>query len=217
ECAECSHGEEEHGLFVFADFLYVRPRRRALDFAINDPFADGTSIRGKVESLDWDTTGAYRVGAGYRIGQGWEVGGSYFYLHSKDDRSLTATPTGALFATLTAPGIDQVNTANASTSLDMDIIDVDLARRIHVNDNLILRVFAGGRIASIQQKLFASYTGGTAGTGALVSSPISFDGIGVRVGSEAWFKMWNNFGVYAKANTSLLTGDFRTRLSQSIN
>jgi len=216
ECGECNHAEEG-GLFVIADFLYVRPRRRALDFVINDPFADGSSIRGKVESLDWDTTGAYRLGAGYRLVNGWEVGGTYFYLHSKDDRSLIASPTGALFATLTAPGIDQVNTAKGSTNLDMDIIDADLAKRIAVNDRLVVRVAAGGRVASIQQKLFASYTGGTAGSGVLVSSPVRFDGIGVKVGSEAWFKVWGNVGVYAKANTSLLTGNFRTRLSQSIN
>jgi hypothetical protein len=216
EGGECGH-EEERGLFVTADFLYVRPRRRALDFAISDPVADGASVRGKVESLDWENNGAYRIGAGYRLDHGWEVGGTYFYLHSKDNRSLTAGPGGALFATLTAPGIDQVNTANGSTNVDMDIIDLDLAKRIHVCDNLIVRVAAGGRIASIQQKLFAAYTGGTAGAGAIVSSPISFDGIGLKAGSEAWFKVWRGVGVYAKANASLLTGNFRTRLGQSIN
>ena len=66
ECGECNH-EEGRGLFLLADFLYVRPRRRALDFAIHDPVLDNV-VNGKVESLDWDTTGAYRLGAGYRLG-----------------------------------------------------------------------------------------------------------------------------------------------------
>jgi hypothetical protein len=216
EGGECNH-EEGRGLFVLADFLYVRPRRRALDFAISTPVLDNT-VRGKVESLDWETNGAYRVGAGYGLGQGWEVGGTYFYLHSKDNRALTAGPGAALFATLTAPGIDQASTAVGSTNVDMDIIDIDVAKRIETcNDHLTVRLSAGGRYASIQQKLFAAYTGGTAGAGALVSSPISFDGIGVETGGEAWFKVWRGVGIYAKAKAALMTGNFRTRLTQTIN
>ena len=67
EGGECNH-EEERGLFVIADFLYVRPRRRALDFVINAPVL-GNNVIGKVESLDWDTVGAYRIAAGYRLGE----------------------------------------------------------------------------------------------------------------------------------------------------
>jgi len=90
EGCECGH-EEERGLFFIGDFLLVRPRRRALDFVINAPVL-GNNVIGKVESLDWDTVGAYRIAAGYRLGHGWEVGGTYFYLHSKDDRTISALP-----------------------------------------------------------------------------------------------------------------------------
>ena len=49
EGGECNH-EEERGLFVIADFLYVRPRRRALDFVINDPFAKVDFLFGLVNA-----------------------------------------------------------------------------------------------------------------------------------------------------------------------
>jgi len=217
EGEEGCHEEEGRGLYVIGEYLFVRPRRRAFDFVINDPTLDNT-VNGKVENLDWDTQSAYRLGVGYRLGHGWEAGATYFYLHSKDNESRTASPTGALFATLTAPGIDQVNTATASTNLDMDIIDAELANRFHgCNGDLEVRLAAGVRVATIQQKLIAAYSGATAGAGTVVSSPVNFDGIGLKAGGEAWYKVRGNFGVYARANLSMLTGDFRTHLTQTIN
>src|SRR5215813_7664630 len=48
------HEEGERGLYGIGEYLFVRPRRRAFDFVINDPTLDNT-VNGKVENLDWDT------------------------------------------------------------------------------------------------------------------------------------------------------------------
>src|SRR5262249_27109471 len=94
----------------------------------------------------------------------------------------------------------------------------EAAKRIEINDCLTLRLSGGVRLAEIIQKLNAAYVGGTAGPQAtLVQSPINFDGIGVRVGGEGWWKAWGGLGLYAKAYGSLMSGDFRTRLTQTSN
>lgn len=223
------HVEEEHhdeggGLYILADYLYLRARRRALDYAITDPVVNG-SVQGTVSSLIWQNNSGYRLAGGYALNHGWEIGASYFYFHTTDNRLAAAPTGGALFATLTAPGIDQVSTAAATSSLNMDVIDVEAAKRIDCHDGLSLRLSGGLRIAEIQQKLNAAYTGGTAGTGVTaVQSPINFTGIGVRVGGEGWWNpgecwggMLHGLGLYAKGYGSLLSGEFHSRLTQVVN
>jgi hypothetical protein len=224
---EGGHGgevEDEHeaegGLYVIADYLYLRARRRAFDFAITDPFLNG-AVQGTVSSLSWTNNSGYRVGGGYRLGHGWEAGVSYFYFHTNDNRTAFAPTGGALFATLTAPGIDQVSNAFATTNLNMDVIDAEVAKRIE-SDGLTLRLSGGVRVAEISQKLGAAYSGATAGAGVVsVSSPINFTGIGVRVGAEGWWDAWctgyGKLGLYAKGYGSLLSGEFHSRLLQVAN
>jgi hypothetical protein len=219
-CVVESEHAESTGLFVVGEFLWVRPRRRNLDFVIQDPTNNG-SIDGQITSLNWESKPAYRLGAGYRLGNGWEVGGYYFYLHSNNDKALTAPAGGALFATLTNPNIDQVSAAAAFTNLDMDVVDVEFAKTLRWHkEDLTLRLAAGPRFADIQQKFNAVYSGGVLGNAngaALVSSPIGFDGWGLRVGGESYWNIFGGLSLYAKAYGSLLMGEFRTNLRESLN
>ena len=223
-CEGCEiHNEDEGtGLFFNASLLIFRARRRAADFAIQDPISPVTdgSVDGSVLSLNYDTKPGYRLGAGYRIGHGWESGITYTYLHTHDNRSAFAAPGGALLATTTAPGgVGAVNAAIASMNLDMDVVDLELAKRITVTDDLLLRLSGGLRYADINQKFSAFYIGQTAGVGtASVSSPIGFDGLGIRMGSEAAYRL-NCTGIelFVSGHLSLLSGDFRTQLLQTAN
>jgi Legionella pneumophila major outer membrane protein precursor len=215
-CVEDGIKEPEPGYFATFDYLLVRPRRQALDFAIVDPTLDN-AVNGNVSSAIWNTNSAYRLTAGYRLRSGMDFAATYFYLHSKDNRNIVAPPGGALYATLTAPFADQVDSANVGTNLDMDVIDVVLGQRMCVNDHLNVRLAVGTRIAAINQKLSAFYSGSTAGTGTFISSPINFDGIGLVAGGQAFWNVFRGVGVYAKANMALMTGDFRTSLIQTAN
>jgi hypothetical protein len=209
--------ESDSGLYLYADYLLIRARRAALDYVIQSPVLNG-SVQGNLSSVIWGTDSGYRLGGGYRLGHGWEIGASYLYFHTTDSRSAVPTPGGALFATLTAPGIDQVNTAAANASLNLNLINLELAKRLDF-DGFGLRLSGGLQIADISQKLNAIYSGGTAGANPdLVSNPINFDGIGVRVGGEGWWhapECWGTwgrgFGLYAKLYGSLLSGEFHTR------
>jgi len=209
--------ESDSGLYLFGDYLLMRARRQALDYVIQDPVLN-SSVQGNLTSLNYDTNSAFRIDGGYRLGHGWEVGVDYLYFHTNASGSVVPSPGGALYATLTAPGIDQVTSAAASTNLNLNIINVEMAKRLEFQDGFGLRLGAGLQVAEIQQKLIATYSGGTAGANPdVVSNPINFSGIGIRVGGEGWWHApdcWTTwargFGLYAKAYGTLLSGDFHT-------
>lgn len=223
-CEGCEiHNEDEgSGLFFNAELLIFRARRRAADFAIQDPVnpvVDG-SVDGNVLSLNFDTRAGWRFGAGYRLGHGWESALTYTYLHTKDNQAAFPTAGGALLATPTAPGgINQVNAAIASMNLDMDVFDLDLAKRITITDDLLVKLSGGLRYADISQKFSAFYQGQTAGVGvASLSSPVDFHGIGIRMGSEAAYRLnCTGLELFVRGHLSLLSGDFTTQVLQTAN
>src|SRR5262249_47109459 len=129
------------------------------------------------------------------------------------------------FATLSAPIVfDSADGVRAGTSLDMDIVDVELAKRFEVDHDLHVRVAAGGRAITLQQKLDVAYDFTRFGLGnSIVSMPTDFDGAGIRVGAEGEWNVpgchggWGGLFLWAKFYSSLLTGDFRTSFRQTVD
>src|SRR5262245_53994371 len=131
--------EAEHesgGLFLRGSYLFLQPRRRALDFAIADPNTDARP-QGSVESLPWHSGSGLRAGGGYFFGHSqWEVRAYYTYFHTNASRALTKPAGGTLYATLTHPGfVDAVDTAAGNTGLNYNLVDVELNRRIKLNES----------------------------------------------------------------------------------
>jgi hypothetical protein len=202
-------------VFFDAEYLLLQPRRRAFDYAIVAPTNNGTPV-GAVQSLQWDTDSGVRVGGGYRLpGDGWEIGAYYTYFHSNVSQSVTAPAGGTLFTTLTHPGsIEMANTATADSGLNYNVVDIEVGRRFLIGDSCSVRLFAGGRFAWINQSLNAAYDGGDANL-ALVSSPIDFDGAGLRLGGDAHWQVGWGFSLFARGSGSLLAGDFKTSLVET--
>jgi hypothetical protein len=199
------------GFFAEADYLFMRARRRAMDFVLVDPVHRGVP-EGTIESLEWEDNSGVRAGGGYHFCEGWEVGAYYTYFQTRAQRTLEAPPGGTLFATLTHPGgIEQVQTATADSSLKFNVVDVEVGRWFDICDSFAVRCFGGARFAWIDQNLNAFYNGGDANHAA-VSSPINFDGAGIRIGGEGRWKMGKGFSLYARGSGSLLEGRFRTHL-----
>jgi hypothetical protein len=204
------------GIFVEGEYLYLKPRRDNLDFAVLAP--SSTTLGGSVESLAWRRESGLRGGGGYRLGEGWEFGTYFTYLHSNADESLIQpTATGAIFPTLTRPGvIDQVSSAVATSSLNYHVIDTELARRFDISESASVKVFGGGRFAWIDQGFDAYYDGGDARM-AHVSSPIRFNSGGFLVGGEGHWKWPCGFSLYARADGAILIGNFKTSLTETNN
>jgi hypothetical protein len=201
--------------FARGEYLLMEPRRRALDFAIVDPNTDGNP-QGRIESLDWEYSSGFRVGGGYRLQpDGLEVGAYYTYLYSHTNRGLEAPAGGTLYATLTHPGfVDAVNTAAASASLNYHLVDLELGRRWVLGESFQLWAGGGGRFASIRQSLTAVYDGQTAFLDR-VSSPVRFDGAGLRAGAEGTWLMGRGFSLFSRLYGSLVLGDLRTSLEET--
>jgi hypothetical protein len=207
------------GAFVTGEYLLLHPRRNALDYAVVSPDANLTP-GGTIQSLDWHTTSGFRVGAGYQLsGEPWQFGVTYMYLHSFDDRSVSAPAGGAAFATLTrGGGVDDIATASGSTNLDFNVIDLLAARPVAVCPTLNVRLFGGGRFAWIDQKLTAVYNGGASGAvNDIVSSPVYFRGAGLTGGAQAFWQFYHQFGLYGRFSGSLLSGQFRNFLTEANN
>jgi hypothetical protein len=219
--AEAEHPAKERdfgeGLYFTGDYLLIRARRNALDFALSSP-GGGDIAAGDVQSLSWETRSGFRFGFGYLMpDDAWRIGVNYTYFYTAADRTLNAPSGGQLFATLTRGGsIDDVSSASAFTSLSYNVIDLDATRHLSLGHHLDLDLFGGGRLAFIDQKFDATYNGGSSlAVGAMVQSPIYFRGAGLTAGGRGFWEMWNHFGLYGGGRLSLLSGEFRNFLSET--
>jgi hypothetical protein len=214
------HTAGEVTFLVHAEYLYLQPRRRSADFAILDPVSNDGRPQGSVESLDLGSDSAFRVGGGFRLADGWEIIALYTYFHSSEHRDLAAPTNGALYPTLTDPGdgnvLTPISTASGDSNLNYNVVDVEIANTFSSSHGLTYRLAAGGRYARIAQNLQATYNGGGL-TNDFVSSPIRFDGLGIRAAAEARWAVWRGLGLYASAAGSLLAGDFRTAYFEGDN
>ncbi len=212
ESAELGHGEPAcgpwGGFFADVEFLYLKPSRQGLDFAIVSP-DHNPDPEGSIQSDPWHSRAAFRVGAGYRLPEdNWEVGVFYTYLHNDQTGALTAPAGGQLFATQTHPGtVEFVNSANADASLSYNVYDLEIGRTMDVSPHFSFRPFGGLRFADINQDFGVLYDGGDANRD-IVDSRIKFNGAGVRLGGQADWKVLEHLSLYGRAGGSLMIGDF---------
>lgn len=206
---------------VRSEFLYLRPRRRALDFAISQPNGSALSVAGNVESLAFEREAGFRVGINRHLSYSrWELLANYFYLHSTDQRTVNLGPAvGArLLATLFHPdsAFADANSAVANASVDLDVLDLQLATSVVVTDSLWLRVAGGARLAWIDQSLQAIYSGGdfVAGPG-LARNSFGFNGGGIGISSESFWAVGKGFHLFGRGHGSLMVGDISTRVLQT--
>jgi hypothetical protein len=196
------------GLSLEADYLFLRPYRQAMDYAIVNPNG-GNVPDGTVINRSWDWRSAFRAGLGYRLPGGeWSLGFYYTYLHSDTSGSIGAPEGGVLFATLTHPGtVEQVQTASALTSLNYNVFDLELGRWWHPGPACAIRPFGGVRLAHIDQNFTALYDGGDANQDQ-VTQRLHFNGAGLRTGIDAYCPLWGGWGLFGRASGALLGGDF---------
>ncbi len=214
EAAPASAAPDGEGLFLSAEYLLMKPQRRDLDFAIFNTTQNGTP-NGSIESLTLPTVSSFRVGAGYRLGGGWDAGGSYSYLFSRGQSSVTADPSGTLYATLTSPAVvEQATTAIGDIRLNYNVANFEIGHYMDLGDRFGLRLFGGGQAGFINQHLSATYNGRDANNDGIYSR-VDFDGAGLRVGAEGVWHLGRGFGLYARAAGSMLEGRFEVNQSET--
>jgi Legionella pneumophila major outer membrane protein precursor len=198
--------EEGSGLFGSAEYLLMRARRGAFDYALVDQTKDLVP-RGKLESLNYELRSGVRAGLGYRFKDSkWAAGFNYTFLRTSADRTFDAPVNGLIYATLTRPGLtDNVGFAQASASLEYNVFDLEVSRKIHVDEKLNLRLYGGARFATIRQDFDVLYDLRDANL-ARVMTKSNFDGFGPMMGAEGTLKLYGGFHLYGRTSAALLTG-----------
>jgi hypothetical protein len=214
------HDEGHHhegGFFGRAEYLLLRPRRGAFDFAIVDTARDLTPA-GTLESLNYELRSGFRTALGYRIpGGGWDVLFAYTYLESNADRILTAPPGGTLYATLTRPGlIDEATTAAATAGLQYNVFDIEVGRKLHASEWATARIFGGARFVTLRQDFDVIYDGRDA-RNAEVRTTAKFDAFGPTLGGEGTVTLYRGFHAYARGSAGLLTGRVVNSITETNN
>jgi len=215
DCVTCNNAPA--AILTSAEYIIVRPRRRANDYVIVDP-VDNLTPEGRIKNVQYDTTNAFRVGAGYRPGgSAWEYMFTYMYLHDGSDRSAVAPPGGLLYATLTRPGlVDNVGFAAASANLTMNVYDFESIRHFQTDDCFTFKLSFGGRYVDMDQTLQAFYFGNDA-NGANVRSHVCLNGYGLTVGGQGDWVFWRGFRFFGRARGSLILADFDNSLLETNN
>ncbi len=205
------------GLFVDIEYLYLKPLRNDLDFAIVSPNADGDP-EGSIQSDPWHVRSAFRLGGGWQApNDGPDVGFYYTYLHDDQIGGLTQPAGGLLFATQTHPGtVELVGQATAEALLSYNVFDLEVGRRMGLGGGLSLRPFGGLRFAEIGQNFSIAYNGGDANHDA-VGDRLKFDGGGLRAGAQVDWALLDHWTVYGRLAGSLMTGDFHATLTEFNN
>ena len=208
---------EEGGPFFSGEFLTLRARRSAFDYAIPGDTAGLVPV-GPIRSLNYDFQPGFRGELGHRFGgSGWEAYLGYTYYHTSAIDKLVAPAGQVIFPTLTKPGLtNTANYASSSAGLTYNSYDLLLGKRFAVDEHLALRLFGGLRFATLQQNFNAFYEGIDARSAAVTANS-KFQGVGPIFGGEAVWAGWRGFHLFAKASGGLLTGMSDNPLIESNN
>ncbi|QDU63039.1 hypothetical protein Pan216_39130 [Planctomycetes bacterium Pan216] len=207
--------------FVEADYLFLKPRRLNLDYAILDQNIAINAPNGELIDLSLPANSGLRIGGGLTSGsRASRLGVFYTYLHSSAKGSVSAQPGERVIATLAHPtSTPFANFASSTASLDYDVIDLEWSRAFAtIQDTLQTRLIAGGRVGIIDQRFDTLYDGQNFNR-TQVSVPSRFRGGGLRLAGEGDFRPFEGaaLSLFGRAGASLLVGDTKTQWNETAN
>lgn len=211
-----------------AEFLWLRATEDGLAVGeemqyrlqeVNDEIEfDNSHYKLDVKNPKWKWDAGVRLGCTYKPPcQEWIVGAywtqfdtkTHHQLNIKENRYWNDTMTGSFFNVF--PG----GRVKSDWKLDLDSLDVILARDLQVANCLRVRPFAGLRAAWIKQKFHVSYHNNNVIEVEDVTSDYSrthlksdFSGIGLLGGLDLEWNLRCGFSIYGSAAGALLYGRF---------
>jgi hypothetical protein len=227
ECNDSSYLKFTENLSGHIDFLWWRPCAEGLEL--------GTEIKPvdfKTSSLHQTTVDTHVQDLNFKFDPGFKLGIDYFSQCSCWDLSIDwthfhskAKAFGSGIGTLSdSPQLIFVSSwdfglkdpiileeARSRWTLDMDLVDLEIAKSFYIDQCLILRPFVGLRIGRIDQGYHVEGFGaddlGEPGT-TKVKASCDFLGVGPRLGFDVDFKLGCGFSLFGEAAGSLVFGRF---------
>lgn len=198
----------DQGFWVRASALAWRPHKRGMDYAISH---DNTALqlgRGSVHNLELDRAAGVRAEVGYQTSAAWGVAAriTSFDTDGAASTQRPAIANGRLFASRSQPGdVEEAETAQANGSLDYDVYDLEISRRLLNEPFFGLGLFGGLRWARIEQEMLAAYDGRDFDM-AEIHDLQKLDAFGIRFGAEGHWRMAGGFSLFGRGGLGMLYG-----------
>lgn len=214
DCVTCNN--RSAGFTSSIEYLLVRVRRTANDYAIVDP-NNNLAPEGRIRDVNFpDSDSALRASVGYRPRNSeWELLFTYMYLNTNDNAASTAPPGGVVYPTLTRPGVvDRVGLGIANAGVNLNVFDLETARTFRIDDGFTFRLGMGPRFANMTNTVLGAYFGGDA-NGAVARSRTNFDGAGLTAGVQGDWIVGRGLRFFGRARGSIIMADFCDSLTET--
>ncbi len=213
-------------LFLNTEFLWWVAKEDSLYYAQSGYSSaltssvppDGTvNFNGHLERVTPDWTPGFRIGLGGNMAYDeWDILLNWTWFKSSARDSSHSSSKGDLLVLWGHPDIDSgANTANGASYakgkwfMQLNLLDLELARSFWVGKHLSLRPFFGARGAWIDQNFKIKYLLTTVPvTETKLKAESDFEGGGVRAGLDARFALLGGWSFYGLASASMLYGHF---------
>lgn len=220
--AVCGAPLHQHRSGIFAETLFLRPGNVDVVYATEQTSFDPTlaSPTGPIGRTNIDLGTGFRIGGGWAIQDDASLVGTYTWLESDTENTITATPDHVLNLEVGHPSVDTSGSSSLSASstydLDFQLVDLDYRALLGGHRNAALNYTVGLRYAHLAQDFAASQQIFSAAGLTTVGSDIDFDGFGLRFGLDG-IKRRAGTGLllYANGHASFVGGEFQANFIQA--
>jgi hypothetical protein len=218
-----------HRSGLFGEFLYMRARNAEVAYAlpIDGPVApvlgNETPI-GPTAVVDFEYKPNFRVGGAFAFNEEASIASQYTYFRSSTNSAASIDPAvGVLRSLVTHPlganAATDATDANATASIDYDLIDTDFRGLVMGCESCegkcasVVNYLIGGRYAQMEQDFGANFV--ALGTTS-VNTNIDFKGGGIRLGLEGeQHATGNGLFAYGRGIANLMVGEFDATYTQA--
>ncbi|MEN9654338.1 MAG: hypothetical protein RL235_450 [Chlamydiota bacterium] len=207
--------------YASASFIYWQPSQDNMMIAVTNS-SQAVPAAGTISPIDGNVINQnFKFKPGFKVGLGmnfdhdnWDVFTEYTWFHAGSmSNSSNAKVNGSLFASRAHPNTNSTNiftSASGSWKVNMDFLDMELARASYVGTSLTFRPFFGARAAWIRQRAVSTYTNASITTGTAVRGTLQVTenvrswGIGPRAGLYTNWLLGQGFRFYGNGFLDLL-------------
>lgn len=218
----CRPALHQHSSGVFAEALFLRPGNVDVVYATEQTSSDPTlaSPTGPVGRTNIDHGSGFRIGAGWALQGDASVVGTYTWLESDTEDTITAVPGNVLNFEIGHPSVETSGDASqgaaARYDLDFQLADLDYRALLGGNRDAALNYTVGLRYAHLAQDFSASQEIFSGDGLTTASSGIDFDGFGIRFGLDGMKRRaGTGLLLYANGHANFVGGEFKANFTQT--
>lgn len=211
-CSSC--GGFEHRLYLYGEFLYLRPGDAEVVWATpaNSNFPVPPNVPVQIGSLgvaEPDFQPGFRAGFQYNLTECAGISAQYTMYEATTTDFVAITGANVVQSLVSHPAIDTTaqnfRQASANYAINYDLIDIDYHKLLWYGSDYQLGFLTGVSLVQMEQQFSAAFTG----TGTeRVATDIDFYGAGGRFGIEGETG-GDTFRFYGKGLGNLIAGEFR--------